>query len=146
MPGPDAVVAKYAMNPGCCQCVALGTISRSTSARIDSIDSGVLGRRRRERRADRPRLDGREDRLVLDALEVIGHPIDDGVRGGAERRRVHVEEPLELGGIGGAVGQGCWTDVPTAERMSLIWVPAMISEKSARIPRIGMMNTTTTHV
>ena len=29
MPGPDAVVAKYAMKPGCCQCVAVGGISRS---------------------------------------------------------------------------------------------------------------------
>ena len=25
MPGPEAVVAKYARNPGCCQCVALGS-------------------------------------------------------------------------------------------------------------------------
>ena len=28
IPGPDAVVAKYARKPGCCQCVALGSISR----------------------------------------------------------------------------------------------------------------------
>ena len=28
MPGPDAVVAKYAKNPGCCQCVAFGSMRR----------------------------------------------------------------------------------------------------------------------
>ena len=28
IPGPDAVVAKYARKPGCCQCVALGSMSR----------------------------------------------------------------------------------------------------------------------
>ena len=43
IPGPDAVVAKYAMNPGCCQCVAFGITRRSTSARIASIDSGSSG-------------------------------------------------------------------------------------------------------
>jgi hypothetical protein len=41
------------------------------------------------------------------------------VGGGAERRRIHVEELLQPGGVDGALCQGWVTDVPTAERMSL---------------------------
>ena len=43
IPGPDADVEKYAKNPGCCQCVALGRTSRCTSARIASTGSGSSG-------------------------------------------------------------------------------------------------------
>ena len=45
IPGPEALVAKYAKKPGCCQCVRLGTIRRSTSARIASSGSPCSGGR-----------------------------------------------------------------------------------------------------
>ncbi len=43
IPAPDADVAKYARNPGCCQWVALGKTRRSTSSRIASSGSGASG-------------------------------------------------------------------------------------------------------
>jgi hypothetical protein len=43
MPGPLAVMAKYAKNPGWFQCVRPGTITRSKSATIASNDSPASG-------------------------------------------------------------------------------------------------------
>ncbi len=42
-PGADAVVAKYARKPGCCQWVAFGRTRRSTSARMAARGSGSSG-------------------------------------------------------------------------------------------------------
>src|SRR5207302_4256272 len=43
LPGADVEVAKYAKNEGRLQWVSAGTIKRSTSARIDSMDSPARG-------------------------------------------------------------------------------------------------------
>ena len=64
----------------------------------------ALGRRRGERRPERSGLDGRQDRVALDAFEVVGHEVHDGVGGRPERRRIHVPEAVELVG-GRALGR-----------------------------------------
>ena len=45
------------------------------------------------------RLDRRQDRVVLDAGQVVGHHVDDGVGGLPECLRIHVDEPIELGRV-----------------------------------------------
>ena len=51
-----------------------------------------LGRRLREERPERARLDLREDRSVRDALEIVGHDVDRQVSGRSEGLRIHVVE------------------------------------------------------
>ena len=87
------------MKPGCCQCVALGMIRRSTSARIVGEGLGSLGRVLREQRAERSGLDRGQHGLRFDRLEVVGDPVDHGVRRRAERLRVHVGQALDLLGV-----------------------------------------------
>ena len=84
IPGPDAVVAKYARKPGMLPVrgVRLDEAPVVGEDRVDRLRA--LGRRRREERAERARLDRREDGARLDRLEVVGHHVDDGVRGRAE--------------------------------------------------------------
>ena len=54
---------------------------------------GLLGRRRRQPRADLARLDRRHHGPLADALEVVGRPVDGGVAVGAELLRIrHARE------------------------------------------------------
>ena len=65
--------------------------------RVDPLRG--LRRHSRELWSQRPRLDRREDRPGLDRLEVVGHEVDHGMGGRAERGRIHVAETLDLLGV-----------------------------------------------
>ena len=57
---------------------------------------GALGGVRGELRADLARLHAREHGVLLDALQVIGHPVHGGVGGAAELREVAHDQPPDL--------------------------------------------------